>query len=128
MIICDIDDTVLEHLSDKPIQKTIDYVNSLNTRVVMVTGRPRAMRLETEEALRNAGLNYSSLLMNPYSFRETNKWKAECANKLHDATLAIDDNEKSRAIYKAEGIKAIHPNEIVDMEKVWTYFEINSGY
>jgi hypothetical protein len=128
MIICDIDDTVLEHLSDKPIKKTIDYVNSLNTRVVMVTGRGRAMRAETEEALRKAGLNFSSLLMNPYPFQQTNKWKAECANKLSDATLAIDDNAGARKAYEAEGIKAIHPEDIPDMEKFWSDFETNSGY
>lgn len=120
MIICDIDDTVLEHLSDVPIQKTIDYVNSLKTRVVMVTGRSRDMRAETEKALRNAGLKFSSLLMNPYSFQQTNKWKAECANKLHDATLAIDDNAGARKVYEAEGIKAIHPKDVPDMDKFWT--------
>jgi predicted secreted acid phosphatase len=128
MIITDIDDTVLEHLSSTPIEKTIKYINSLNTKVIVISGRPRSMRAETEKALKDAGLRYSSLLLNPYDYRLTNKWKAECANKLSDATLAIDDNAGARKAYEAEGIKAIHPNDIPDMEKFWAVFESNSGY
>lgn len=128
MIITDIDDTVLEHLSSTPIEKTIKYINSLNTKVIVISGRPRSMRAETEKALRDAGLRYSSLLLNPYDYRLTNKWKAECANKLHDATLAIDDNAGARKAYEAEGIKAIHPNDVPDMDKFWATFESNSGY
>jgi len=128
MIITDIDDTVLEHLSSTPIKKTIKYINSLNTKVIVISGRPRSMRAETEKALRDAGLRYSSLLLNPYDYRLTNKWKAECANKLNDATLAIDDNAGARKAYEAEGIKAIHPNDVPDMDKFWATFESNSGY
>jgi hypothetical protein len=128
MIITDIDSTVLEHMSSTPIKKTIDYINSLNTKVIVISGRPRSMRAETEKALKAAGLKYSSLLLNPYDYRLTNKWKAECANKLHDATLAIDDNSGARKAYEAEGIKAIHPNEVPDMDKFWAMFESNSGY
>ena len=121
MIITDIDSTVLEHMSSTPIKKTIDYINSLNTKVVVVSGRPRSMRAETEKALRAAGLRYSSLLLNPYDYRLTNKWKAECAEKLNDATLAIDDNAGARAAYSKAGIKAIHPSDVPDMEKFWTF-------
>jgi hypothetical protein len=114
MIITDIDDTVLEHMSSTPIKKTIDYINSLDTKVIVISGRPRSMRAETEKALREAGLKYSSLLLNPYDYRLTNKWKSECAEKLNDATLAIDDNQGARTCYAKAGINAIHPNEIAD--------------
>jgi hypothetical protein len=128
MIITDIDDTVLEHMSSTPIKKTIDYINSLNTKVIVISGRSRSMRAETEKALKDAGLRYSSLLLNPYDYRLTNKWKAECAEKLSDATLAIDDNPGARTAYSKAGIKAIHPNEVPDMDKFWAMFESNSGY
>jgi hydroxymethylpyrimidine pyrophosphatase-like HAD family hydrolase len=128
MIITDIDDTVLEHMSSTPIQKTIDYINSLNTKVIVISGRSRSMRAETEKALQDAGLKYSSLLLNPYNYRFTNKWKAECAEKLSDATLAIDDNTGARNAYEKAGIKTIHPNDVPDVEKFWTVFETNSGY
>lgn len=127
MIICDIDDTIVR-AGKYPIQKTIDYVNSLKTKVIIVTGRERKDRSETEAILSKIGIKYSSLLMNPYSFKQSNKWKAECANKLHDATLAIDDNAGARKAYEAEGIKAIHPDDVPDMNKFWTVFETNSGY
>ena len=128
MIITDIDDTVLEHMSSTPIKKTIDYINSLNTKVIVISGRPRSMRAETEKALRNAGLKYNSLLLNPYNYKFTNKWKSECAEKLTDATLAIDDNAGARSAYSKAGIRAIHPNEVPDMDKFWSMFEENSGY
>jgi dethiobiotin synthetase len=118
MIICDIDDTLLRN-GTQPIKKTIDYVNSLKTKVVIVTGRERNQRSETVKALANAGIKYSSLLMNPYSYKESNKWKLEVAEKLKEATLAIDDNAGARAAYKKAGIKAIHPDDVPDMDKFW---------
>lgn len=118
MIICDIDDTLVR-AGSYPIQKTIDYVNSLKTRVIIVTGRERSQRAETVAVLKKIGVRYSSLLMNPYSYKESNKWKREAANKLHDATLAIDDNAGARKAYEAEGIKAIHPSDVPDMDKFW---------
>ena len=127
MIICDIDDTILR-AGKYPIKKTIDYVNSLKTRVVIVTGRERSQRAETEAILKKIGIKYSSLLMNPYSYKMSNQWKREAANKLHDATLAIDDNAGARKAYAAEGIKAIHPDEVPDMDKFWSIFESDSGY
>jgi ribonucleotide monophosphatase NagD (HAD superfamily) len=127
MIICDIDDTIVR-AGQYPIQKTIDYVNSLNTRVIIVTGRERKDRSETEAILKKVGIKYSSLLMNPYSYRDSNKWKREAASKLHDATLAIDDNAGARKAYEAEGIKTIHPDDVPDMDKFWSVFETNSGY
>jgi hypothetical protein len=113
MIITDIDDTVLEHMSSTPIKKTIDYINSLGTEVVVISGRSRLMRAETEQALKDAGLKYDSLLLNPYNYRFTNRWKAECAEKLTDATLAIDDNAGARTAYTKAGIKSVHPNELI---------------
>ena len=127
MIICDIDDTLVR-AGQYPIKKTIDYVNSLNTRVIIVTGREKKDRVETEAILKKIGVKYSSLLMNPYSYRDSNKWKREAANKLHDATLAIDDNAGARKAYEAEGIEAIHPDDVPDMDKFWSVFESDSGY
>jgi hydroxymethylpyrimidine pyrophosphatase-like HAD family hydrolase len=120
MIICDIDDTLLRN-GTQPIQKTIDYVNSLNTKVIIVTGRERSQRAETLKALADAGVKHGSVLMNPYSYKQSNKWKAECAEKLHDATLAIDDNAGARSAYKKAGIKAIHPDDVPDMSKFWSF-------
>ena len=129
MIITDIDDTVLR-AGQYPIQKTIDYINSLKTKVIVVTGRERSQRKETEAILKKIGLHYNSLLMNPYSYKLSNKWKAEVAKAINTAAivLAIDDNAGARKAYETQGIKAIHPNDVPDMDKFWTIFESNSGY
>jgi len=119
MIICDIDNTLLRN-GTQPIQKTIDYINSLKTRVIIVTGRERSQRSETVDALKAAGVKYNSLLMNPYSYKESNRWKSEIAEKLKEATLAIDDNAGARSAYSKAGIKAIHPDDVPDMNKFWT--------
>lgn len=112
VIICDIDDTLLKN-SIHPIQHTIDYVNSLNTDVVIVTGRELKQRKKTEKSLKNAGVRYSSLLMNPYSCKEISKWKAENAEKLKKvAILAIDNNPQHMAVYSNAGIKVIHPESL----------------
>lgn len=111
-IIVDIDDTLLRNGS-QPIKSTIDWVNSHSSyNVVIVTGRPDSTRSKTAEALRNAGVKYDSLHMNPYSTHESNKWKAEMARKYHNAILAIDNDEGARAAYRKEGIKAIHPRQL----------------
>jgi predicted negative regulator of RcsB-dependent stress response len=117
MIISDIDNTLLRN-GTQPIRRTIDYINA-QKKVVIVTGRTRDQRKETIAALKAAGVKYSSLLMNPYSTAESNKWKAEIANKLHDATLAIDDNAGARSAYSKAGIKSIHPDNVPDMNKFW---------
>jgi 8-oxo-dGTP pyrophosphatase MutT (NUDIX family) len=112
VIICDIDDTLLKN-GIHPIQHTIDYVNSLNTDVVIVTGRELKQRKKTEKSLKNAGVRYSSLLMNPYSCKEISKWKAENAEKLKKvAILAIDNDPKHMAVYSNAGIKCIHPESL----------------
>ena len=118
MIICDIDNTLLRN-GTQPIQHTIDYINSLKSKVVIVTGREKSQRTETVKALHAAGVKYSSLLMNPYSYKDSNKWKAEVAEKLKEATLAIDDNPGARAAYEKVGIKAVHPDNLPDMKKFW---------
>mgnify|MGYP003353280946 CR=1 FL=1 len=55
---------------------------------------------------------YDSLKMNPYSTHDSVKFKSEMARKYHNAVLAIDNDEKARAAYRAEGIKTLHPNAL----------------
>lgn len=111
-IICDIDDTLLRN-GTQPIHKTIEWLNSHSSyNIVIVTGRPESTRQKTIDALRAAGVKYDSLKMNPYSTHDSVKWKSEMARKYHNAVLAIDNDEKARAAYRAEGIKTLHPNAL----------------
>jgi hypothetical protein len=120
--IVDIDDTIIRNRT-QPIKRVIDYVNSLPGSITIVTGRPESQRAETVRALAAAGVKYSRLIMNPYSTRESNKHKAEVADKLKStATLAIDDNPGARAAYSKAGIPTKDPATLPEMKKFWSIF------
>ena len=117
-IIVDIDDTLLRN-GVYPIRRTIDFIESLPGSKIIVTGRPESTRQKTVEELRNAGIKYSRLIMNPYSTRESNKHKAEVAQRLKGVTLAIDDNPNARAAYAKAGIPTKDPSSLPDPKKFW---------
>ena len=122
--IVDIDDTLLRN-GTQPIQRVIDYVNALPGPKYIVTGRPESTRAETVRALKNAGVKYSRLYMNPYSTSNSNKHKAEVAEKLKGkVNLAIENNPEQRAIYSRHGIKTKDPATIKAVEtteKFWKF-------
>lgn len=108
-VIVDIDDTLLRR-GIYPIQKTINYVKSLNTAVHIVTGRMEVQRKTTEAALRKAGVSYVGLHMNPYSTKDSNRFKSEMAKKLASKVdLAIDNDAGARKVYEDAGIKTLDP-------------------
>ena len=120
--IVDIDDTLLRNGS-QPIQRVIDYVNSLPGPKYIVTGRPASTRAETVRALKSAGVKYSRLYMNPYSTSNSNKHKEEIGRKLKNkVNLAIENNPEQRAIYSRLGIKTKDPatiKAVESTEKFW---------
>lgn len=111
IIIVDIDDTLVRY-GDNPIQKNIDYINNLEGRKVIITGRPDGSREETVKTLKKIGFNYSRLMMNPYGSDKSGDWKREAASKLSDVALAIDNDPKVRRIYNSLGIKTMDPASI----------------
>lgn len=122
-IIVDIDDTLLR-AGVHPIQRTIDYLKTLEGPVYIVTGRPASDRHDTERALHNAGIRYSRLIMNPYSSAETARFKGEVAQRLKGkVSLAIDNNANMRAVYSKAGIKTMDPAHLPDMKKFWSVFK-----
>jgi hypothetical protein len=117
-IICDIDDTLLRN-GVQPIRKTIEWVNSRYGKytIIIVTGRPSSQRESTVRALRNAGVRYNRLLMNPGSTSDTANYKFEVGKRLKSqmtVSLAIDNNQTMRAAYQRAGIKSIHPSDLTD--------------
>ena len=111
IIIVDIDDTIVRY-GDNPIQKNIDYINSLEGRKVIITGRPDGSRVDTVAMLKKIGFNYSRLMMNPYGSDKSGDWKREAASSLSDVALAIDNDPKVRRIYNSLGIKTMDPRTI----------------
>lgn len=117
--IVDIDDTLLRN-GVYPIQRTIDYINSLPGKIIIVTGRNVSQRKETVAALRRAGVKYSRLIMNPGSSADTVKFKYEVAMRLRGSVdLAIDNNATMRAAYAKAGLKTKNPADLPDMKKFW---------
>jgi ribonucleotide monophosphatase NagD (HAD superfamily) len=117
--IVDIDGTLLRN-GTEPIQKVIDYVNSLTGSLIIVTGRNQSQRKETSAALRRAGVKYSRLIMNPGSSAETAKFKYEVGMKLKGSVnLAIDNNATMREAYSKAGIPTKDPAHLPDMKKFW---------
>lgn len=117
-IICDIDDTLLRN-GVQPIRKTIDWLNDRYGKytIILVTGRPSSQRDATVRALRNAGVRYNRLLMNPGSTADTANYKFEVGKRLKSqmtVSLAIDNNQTMRAAYQRAGIKSIHPSDLTD--------------
>ena len=118
--IVDIDGTLLSN-GTQPIQRVIDYVNSLPGSLIIVTGRNESQRSETVKALRAAGVKYSRLIMNPGSSSDTAKYKYEVGLKLKGlVNLAIDNNPTMRAAYAKAGIPTKDPATLPDMKKFWT--------
>jgi hypothetical protein len=110
-IIVDIDNTIVRN-GDNPIQKNIDYINSLGERKIIITGRPESDRTDTVSMLKSIGFSYSRLIMNPGSTADSNTHKKESASKLTDIVLAIDDNPGARRAYNSIGIKTMDPATI----------------
>jgi len=115
VIIVDIDGTLLN--GDRPIQKTIDYVNARKTShdIYIITGRPKSDEEATSAALEKNNVSYNRLYLNPSSTSETLVHKKIIAQKLLDrehVEMAIDNNENMRKMYESLGIKAVSPTQL----------------
>jgi len=117
--ICDIDDTLLRN-GTQPIKKVIDYVNALPGALILVTGRNVSERKSTIKALKDAGVKYNRLIMNPGSSSETEDFKYKVGVRLRGSVnLAIDNNATMRKAYEKAGIKTMNPADIPSMNKFW---------
>ena len=117
-IIVDIDDTLLRNGS-QPIRSTIDWVNerAKDYNIILVTGRPESTREKTIRDLKNAGVRYNRLVMNPGSSRQSDEFKAQAAKRIKSQTrvvVAIDNSDGARAAYRGAGIKTASPSSLSD--------------
>lgn len=122
-IIVDIDDTLLRN-GTEPIQRVIDYVNSLPGMIIIVTGRNKSKRAETVHALHAAGVKYSRLIMNPGDYKDSHNFKQRVGEDFASyVTLAIENNPDARAAYEKSGIKTLDPAKIKSSDKFWNIFK-----
>lgn len=107
-IIVDIDDTIIR-AGQYPIPNAIAWVNeqAKSHTIVLITGRPRSTETATRRVLARAGVKFNRLYMNPYSTRESAKWKKEKATELKgsmEIVMAVDNDSAARAAYSSLGI------------------------
>jgi HK97 family phage prohead protease len=120
IIISDIDDTLLRNGTEL-IQKTWDYIQTLEGALFIVTGRPASTRSETEADLENAGISYSRLIMNDGSTADSAEFKKAKADELlqtYNVVAAIENDEKTLGYYRELGIEAINPSSIDETSSV----------
>ena len=114
-IISDIDDTLIH--AGVLMQKTYDYIQTLEGELMIVTGRPESLREETASELEDLGISYSQLFMNDGSIADSNAFKKATAEELlktFDVVEAIENNPDARAAYASLGIKVTDPADIPD--------------
>lgn len=107
-IIVDIDDTIISR-GIYPIRNAINWVNekAKDNTIILITGRPKSMEARTRTVLRRAGVKFNRLYMNPYSTRESARWKKEKAKELQanmTISLAVDNDSAARRAYASLGI------------------------
>lgn len=114
IIICDIDGTLLAS-GNRLIQKTWDYVQSLDGELFIVTGRPSSERDATASDLHNAGVAYSRLIMNPGSSADSVDYKKATAEELlktYKVVKAVENNPDALRAYRSLGIEVMNPADI----------------
>lgn len=115
VIIVDIDGTLLN--GNHGISKTIEYVKkeAPTHDIYIVTGRLKSEEDKTRAALKENGIPYNRLYLNPSSTSETLVHKKIIAQKIleHEhVALAIDNNPSMRQMYKSLGIEVLDPKSI----------------
>ena len=116
-VISDIDDTLIH--AGKRIDKTDNYLESLDVDILLVTGRPESTRDETVKQLSDLDISYNRLFMNDGSSAQSNafkKAKAEELLKTYDIVLAVENNPDARRGYADLGIPTKDPAKLPMIE------------
>jgi hypothetical protein len=118
-IIVDLNKTIIK--DGMGIQKTIDYLNSSDQAIYIVSGSHVSKKFDIQRDLMRIGVKYTELFLNPNDY-DDNDFKYEMGKSLRSvATLAIDNSKKARAKYDSLGIKTIDPEDLPDINSFWLY-------
>lgn len=107
-IISDIDGTLVSPAGRN--ERLIQLLNESDAQIVVITGRLRSRRPETENLLDSIGLDYDELIMSAGG--DPNAHKHDAAESLLTRFTirdAYDDNPDARAAYQSLGITAHAP-------------------
>lgn len=107
-ILIDIDGTII--LDGIPLRHRVDYLNGLNYYKIVVTGRLESDETDTVSDLKNAGLDYDELFLNPGGDPvEHKKGTAETILNRMPIVGAYENFSDARDAYETLGIIAINP-------------------
>ena len=117
IVIVDIDGTLIN--SGRLNQKVYDFAHSLEGAIFIVTGRPESDRDNTVSELKDLGVSYSRLIMNPGSTSDSVDYKKATAEKLletYDVVAAIENNPDALRAYRSLGIDAYDPASLPEQK------------
>jgi HK97 family phage prohead protease len=119
IVISDLDDTLIRGRS--LIRKTYNYLRNLDGALFLVTGRPIADEAETRQTLKDLGVRYTRLIMNPGSLEESTDFKratAESLLEIYNVLEAVENNPDTLRAYRSLGIKATDPADLPEENSV----------
>ena len=105
-IVVDIDGSLFDGLS--PNQGVVDYVNSKwgNNRIVIITARNQARKIETQSQLARAGVRYDDLFLVESPYNKAKKAKQLMSDGLRIVEV-IENNPMTAQDYRSLGIMKI---------------------
>ena len=109
-ILVDLNGTIASE--GKPIQKTIDYLQTVTEDIYVISGSTEEKRQQYERLLKKFKINYVSLILNPIEQDKDIEFKIHNAQKVPNISVAIDNNPKLIQAYLYLCINAIHPNDL----------------
>jgi HK97 family phage prohead protease len=115
-IIVDIDGTLIT--AGRPNLELIDYLDSQDAEIFIVTARPESERSETLDQLESFDIDFDFLFMKD-SDEETPAWKksvAETILETYNVLLAIDNDPDNMEVFQELGIPTLDPEEIRGLE------------
>jgi hypothetical protein len=109
-ILVDLNGTIASE--GKPIWKTIDYLKTVTEDIYIISGSTISKKQQYEVLLKDFGINYAGLILNPTNEDKDISFKTTMALTIPNLSLAIDNNVKVLKAYRDMGINAISPLDI----------------
>jgi Glu-tRNA(Gln) amidotransferase subunit E-like FAD-binding protein len=109
-ILVDLNGTIASE--GKPIQKTVDYLKTVTEDIYIISGSFISKKKEYQVLLDRLGIPYVDIILNPIDQDKDISFKVNMAQTIPNLTLAIDNNKKVIAAYRAIGINTIDVKDL----------------
>lgn len=117
-IIVDIDGTLITY-SGQPRTAVIEYVNSYDGPIFIVSGRPISQRVATRRLIDSLNIDYEAIYLNDIGGTKAHKKAtAERLIRMYGIEVAIENDLATRAMYSELGIEyVIDPSLVKSFER-----------